>query len=394
MSSRPSTARRPRRPTVCSRGPSSSAAPPPRSPSRMLAPSRRGSCQSQRAAGHHVSHPRALHASSRIPMRTSVRTSTGAPASGAGIGGHRLVVAHSHGSWRHRPYGEWAEMWIGGPHHRICSSASGPKPGTRSSGGVEVAVRAPAPEVVERRIELALRMLELGAWVFPLAHGSEAAAHPQGQGRPRLPRRLPAPRPCADVPVEPGPAELRRRLPRGLGRHRPGPRRRIGGPPRLARGLAASLRAPRPARAVVHRQDAIRRSPRLLPLARRSLRAVAGDEMLGWTVRKPWKGYLVGPGSTEGPGRPTSLSASSTSSTCPKPGRTLRSGPTMATRSASADSATQPTSRSAVATPTCATRPACTRARYGIPTPSSRPCGRRRETRRAEDRRRGPPGHR
>ncbi len=27
---------------------------------------------------------------------------------------HRLVVAHSHGSWRHRPYGEWAEMWIGG----------------------------------------------------------------------------------------------------------------------------------------------------------------------------------------------------------------------------------------------------------------------------------------
>lgn len=154
-------------------------------------------------------------------------------------------------------------------------------------------------EVVARRVELALQMIELGASVFPLQPGGkkplvarsaggkgflDASPDPHmaqvflsNPGKPNYGVAFPE---GSDIVVldldaggEGGNADWKedwQRLYEGLG------------PP----GLTYIVRTPSGGRHVYYRW----RSDLYGPIP-------PGDEMLGWTVRKPWKGYLVGPGS-------------------------------------------------------------------------------------------------
>lgn len=161
-----------------------------------------------------------------------------------------------------------------------------------------MAIPEPTPEVT-RRIELALQMIDMGALVFPLRPGTKVPLIPERQGghgfhdahgdremaktflsqagRPNYGVVFPA---DSDVIVfdldggdrdkRPGWQEDWQRLYDRLG------------PP----GLTFIVRTPSGGRHAYYRWRTDLYGP-----------APPGDEMLGWTVRKPWKGYLVGPGS-------------------------------------------------------------------------------------------------
>ena len=154
------------------------------------------------------------------------------------------------------------------------------------------------PELVERRIELALRMLELGAWVFPLAHGSKMPLIPKAKGGHGFLDASPDPDRARTFLSNPGQPNYGVVFPEGSdvialdldggSEDRPGWREdwqrlyELHGPP----GLSFIVKTPSDGRHAYYRWRVDLYGP--IP---------PGDEMLGWTVRKPWKGYLVGPGS-------------------------------------------------------------------------------------------------
>ncbi len=172
---------------------------------------------------------------------------------------------------------------------------------------LRVVVERQPPEVVERRIELALRMLELGAWVFPLAHGSKLPLIPKAKGGHGFLDASPDPDRARTFLSNPGQPNYGVVFPEGSdvivldldggSEDRPGWREdwqrlyELHGPP----GLSFIVKTPSDGRHAYYRWRIDRYGP--IP---------PGDEMLGWTVRKPWKGYLVGPGSVVA-GRPYEL---------------------------------------------------------------------------------------
>lgn len=157
---------------------------------------------------------------------------------------------------------------------------------------------AAAPEAVARRIELALAMIELGAHVFPLAPGSKKPLIPRSRGGGGFHDASPDPvatRTCLSNPGHPNYGVV---FPKdsdvivldldggdGKGEGWQADWRRLYerlGPP----GLTFIVRTPSGGRHAYYRWRTDLYGP--IP---------PGDEMLGWTVRKPAKGYLVGPGS-------------------------------------------------------------------------------------------------
>lgn len=157
------------------------------------------------------------------------------------------------------------------------------------------------PEVVERRITLALRMLELGAWVFPLAHESKAPFVPKSKGGEGFKDAKPDPDMARTFLSNPGQLNYGVVFPpesdmivldidggdgKGTGWQAQWQALydRLGPP-----GLTFIVRTPSGGRHAYYRWRRDLYGP--IP---------PGDEMLGWTVRKPWKGYLVGPGSVIG----------------------------------------------------------------------------------------------
>ena len=154
-------------------------------------------------------------------------------------------------------------------------------------------------QVVTRRIELALRMIELGAAVFPLSPGGKAPLIPKSRGGggfldaktdPELARTFlsNAGHPNYGVVFPEGSDVITLDLDGGDRDARPGWQEdwhrqyeRLGPP-----GLTYIVRTPSGGRHAYYRW----RSDLYGPLP-------PGDELLGWTVRKPWKGYVVGPGS-------------------------------------------------------------------------------------------------
>lgn len=153
--------------------------------------------------------------------------------------------------------------------------------------------------VVTRRIELALTMIELGAFVFPLAPGSKQPLIPKRKGGGGFLDAKPDPVGARTFLSQAGHPNYGVAFPEdsnvivldldgGDREKRPGWQQdwqrlyeRLGPP-----GLTYIVRTPSGGRHAYYRW----RSDLYGPLP-------AGDEMLGWTVRKPWKGYLVGPGS-------------------------------------------------------------------------------------------------
>lgn len=164
-----------------------------------------------------------------------------------------------------------------------------------------MAAAAPLPESVERRIELALLMIELGAWVFPLARDSKQPLVPKAKGGHGFLDASPDPEMTRRFLSNPGQVNYGVVFPEGSdvivldidggASDRPGWRddwQRLYdryGPP----GLTLIVRTPSDGRHAYYRWRTDLHGP--IP---------SGDEMLGWTVRKPWKGYLVGPGSVVG----------------------------------------------------------------------------------------------
>ncbi len=163
-----------------------------------------------------------------------------------------------------------------------------------------MATEAPVPPPdVTRRVELALAMIDMGAAVFPLAPGSKAPLIPKRKGgggfldAQRDPGRartfLGQPgRPNYGVVFPQDSDVIVLDLDGGDRDKRPGWQadwqrlyERLGPP-----GLTFIVRTPSGGRHAYYRWRTDLHGP--IP---------AGDEMLGWTVRKPWKGYLVGPGS-------------------------------------------------------------------------------------------------
>lgn len=154
------------------------------------------------------------------------------------------------------------------------------------------------PEPVERRIELALLMLELGAWVFPLAHDSKQPLVPKAKGGHGFLDASPDPEMARRFLSNPGQVNYGVAFPEGSdvivldidggASDRAGWRDDwqrlydLYGPP----GLTLIVKTPSGGRHAYYRWRQDVHGP--IP---------PGDEMLGWTVRKPWKGYLVGPGS-------------------------------------------------------------------------------------------------
>jgi len=161
---------------------------------------------------------------------------------------------------------------------------------------------AQAPEIVAHRIELAMQILELGAWVFPLAHDSKQPWLPKTKGGKGFLDAKADPEMARTFLSNPGQLNYGVVFPEGSdvlvldldGGDGKGPGWKAEwqalydryGPP----GLTFIVRTPSGGRHVYYRWRTDLYGP--MP---------AGDEMLGWTVRKPWKGYLVGPGSIIGP---------------------------------------------------------------------------------------------
>ena len=160
---------------------------------------------------------------------------------------------------------------------------------------------APAalPEDVARRIELAVAMIDMGAAVFPLAPGSKQPLIPKRKGGGGFLDASPdataartflahAGKPNYGVAFPEGSDVIVLDLDGGNDARRPGWQsdwqrlyERLGPP-----GLTFIVRTPSGGRHAYYRWRTDLYGP--IP---------PGDEMLGWTVRKPWKGYLVGPGS-------------------------------------------------------------------------------------------------
>lgn len=155
------------------------------------------------------------------------------------------------------------------------------------------------PPDVERRIELALHMIDLGAAVFPLRPGAKTPLIPKREGgggfldaqrdadraRTFLSQ---AGRPNYGVVFPEGSDVIVLDLDGGDRDKRPDWKadwqrlyERLGPP-----GLTFIVRTASGGRHAYYRWRTDLYGP--MP---------PGDEMLGWTVRKPWKGYLVGPGS-------------------------------------------------------------------------------------------------
>lgn len=155
------------------------------------------------------------------------------------------------------------------------------------------------PEVISRRIELALRMIELGAWVFPLAPNAKEPWVPKKAGGEGFHDAKPDPDLARTFLSNPGQLNYGVVFPEGSDiivldidggdrSSRPGwvaewqALYERHGPP----GLTYIVRTPSAGRHAYYRWRTDLYGP--IP---------PGDEMLGWTVRKPWKGYVVGPGS-------------------------------------------------------------------------------------------------
>ena len=167
---------------------------------------------------------------------------------------------------------------------------------------VRVTGRAAAlqpPEVVAKRVELAVRVIELGACVFPLAFNSKKPLIPKDQGGKGFLDAKPDPDMARTFLSNAGQPNYGLAFPAdsdvfvldldgGDRAARPDWRNdwqrqyEMYGPP----GLTFIVRTPSGGRHAYYRWRADLYGP--MP---------PGDEMLGWTVRKPWKGYLVGPGS-------------------------------------------------------------------------------------------------
>jgi hypothetical protein len=157
----------------------------------------------------------------------------------------------------------------------------------------------PSSADVDRRIELALQMLQLGAWVFPLAanakipllarrHGGKGFLDANGNADMARTFLSNPGHPNYGVVFPEGSDIIVLDLDGGDRDKRPGWQQdwqrlyeRLGPP-----GLTYIVRTPSGGRHAYYRWRTDLYGP--IP---------AGDEMLGWTVRKPWKGYLVGPGS-------------------------------------------------------------------------------------------------
>lgn len=159
--------------------------------------------------------------------------------------------------------------------------------------------QAQADPVVQRRLELATQLIGMGAAVFPLAANSKKPLVGRGQGGKGF---LDASSDLGMAQVflsNPGKPNYGVAFPEGSdiivldldgGNDASNPDWKDDwqllydqlGPP----GLTYIVRTPSGGRHVYYRW----RSDLYGPLP-------PGDEMLGWTVRKPWKGYLVGPGS-------------------------------------------------------------------------------------------------
>lgn len=165
-------------------------------------------------------------------------------------------------------------------------------------GAVTVA-KAVADELVVRRAELALQMIGLGASVFPLQAGGKKPLVPRAKGGNGFLDASPDPHMAQVFLSNPGKPNYGVAFPADSdifvldldgGGDDPNPDWKADwqalyerlGPP----GLTYIVRTPSGGRHVYYRWRTDLYGP--LP---------PGDEMLGWTVRKPWKGYLVGPGS-------------------------------------------------------------------------------------------------
>lgn len=166
---------------------------------------------------------------------------------------------------------------------------------------VTVAEAATDPVVV-RRLELALAMIAMGASVFPLQPGGKKPLVGRTQGGKGFLDASPDPHMAQIFLSNPGKPNYGVAFPEGSdiivldldgGNDASNPDWKDDwqrlydelGPP----GLTYIVRTPSGGRHVYYRWRTDLYGP--LP---------PGDEMLGWTVRKPWKGYLVGPGSTIG----------------------------------------------------------------------------------------------
>ncbi len=155
------------------------------------------------------------------------------------------------------------------------------------------------PDVVARRIEMAVAMIARGAAVFPLSHNSKVPWLPKqsgGAGFRDAHRNADMARTFLSQPGQlnygvvfpEGSDIIVLDLDGGDRSSRPTWREewqalydRLGPP-----GLTFIVKTPSGGRHAYYRWRVDLYGP--LP---------SGDEMLGWTVRKPWKGYLVGPGS-------------------------------------------------------------------------------------------------
>lgn len=154
-------------------------------------------------------------------------------------------------------------------------------------------------DTVDRRVGLALAMLDRGAWVFPLARNSKMPLVPKAQGGEGFKDARPDRDMAETFLRNAGQPNYGVVFPEGSdifvldldgGGDAPRPEWREDwqklyeryGPP----GLTFIVKTPSGGRHAYYRWRHDLYGP--LP---------PGDEMLGWTVRKPWKGYLVGPGS-------------------------------------------------------------------------------------------------
>lgn len=153
--------------------------------------------------------------------------------------------------------------------------------------------------VVEGRIVQAIAMIERGAYVFPLSRNSKMPLVPKAQGGEGFKDARPDPVMARTFLSNAGQPNYGVVFPEGSevfvldldgGGDAPRPAWREDwqrlyeryGPP----GVTFIVRTPSGGRHAYYRwrTDLYGAMP-------------VGDEMLGWTVRKPWKGYLVGPGS-------------------------------------------------------------------------------------------------
>ena len=155
------------------------------------------------------------------------------------------------------------------------------------------------PPEIERRVALALRMIGMGASVFPLAHGSKVPFIPKRQGGQGFKDASPDPERARTFLSNPGQLNYGVVFPEGSeifvldvdgGDKTQNPdwelewarqRKELGTP-----GPTFTVRSQSGAWQLYFRWRTDLYGP--LP---------AGDELCGWTLRAPWRHYVVGPGS-------------------------------------------------------------------------------------------------